>query len=121
MTTNTLVWPCWVWPCLVRLYLLRYCQHSAMCCRQLRFPCLALALDRTQPQPSPNPAQVLFYSKMVYGLLSFPFLLFVTPMVARTLALTPALFRTPIPNPSPIPSPSPSPDRDPSPNRNPPP
>jgi len=37
---------------------------------------------------------VLYYSKMVYGLLSFPFLLFVTPMVALTLALTPALIRT---------------------------
>ena len=66
-------------------------------CRQLCFSRLALTLDL---EPSPNPAQVLYYSKMVYGLLSFPFLLFVTPMVALTLALTLTLFRTLAPAPA---------------------
>ena len=54
------------------------------CCRQLCFSRLALTLDL---EPRPHPAQVLYYSKMVYGLLSFPFLLFVTPMVALTIGV----------------------------------
>ena len=78
-------------------HLLLCYQHSEMCCRRLCFSRLALALDL---EPSPHPAQVLYYSKMVYGLLSFPFLLFVTPMVALTLALTLTLFRTLAPAPA---------------------